>query len=60
MNSASPPAPAVDRALAIFDLDGTLLRTDSFLPFLITYAWRRGRLFPLAVLPFYLDFTSFD
>ncbi len=40
--------------LAVFDLDGTLVRGDSFLPFLISYAWRRRRVWPLLTLPFYL------
>jgi phosphatidylglycerophosphatase C len=41
-------------SLAVFDLDGTLVRGDSFLPFLVSYAWRRRRVRPLLVLPFYL------
>src|SRR5438309_2083924 len=40
--------------LAVFDLDGTLVRDDSFLPFLISYAWRQRRIWPLLVLPVYL------
>ncbi len=53
--SESPPAadPA-GNALVVFDLDGTLIRGDSFLPFLISYAGRRRRLRPMIVLPFYL------
>ncbi|MFO0810228.1 MAG: HAD-IB family hydrolase [Gemmataceae bacterium] len=46
--------PAVDRPLAVFDLDGTLLTRDSFLPFLLGYGLRRRRLRALAVTPFYL------
>jgi phosphatidylglycerophosphatase C len=42
------------RLLAVFDLDGTLLRGDSFLPFLVSYAWRRRRFWPLVTLPFHL------
>lgn len=42
------------RTLAVFDLDGTLIKGDSFLPFLVTYACRRGRIWPLVLLPFYL------
>lgn len=45
----APAAP-----LAVFDLDGTLLRGDSFLPFLVSYAARRRRLWPLVVLPVYV------
>src|SRR4051794_8606863 len=40
--------------LAVFDLDGTLVRGDSFLPFLVSYAWRQRRVWPLVILPFYL------
>jgi phosphatidylglycerophosphatase C len=42
------------RPLAVFDLDGTLLRRDSFLPFLVSYGLRRRRLGPLLALPFEL------
>jgi phosphatidylglycerophosphatase C len=42
------------RPLAVFDLDGTLVRGDTFLPFLVSYAWKRRRLWPLLVLPVYL------
>ncbi len=42
------------QAVAVFDLDGTLTRRDSFLPFLMSYAWRQRRLVPLLVLPFYV------
>src|SRR5262249_49750282 len=45
------PAPPAGTPLAVFDLDGTLLRRDSFLPFLVTYALRRRRVRPLLVLP---------
>jgi phosphatidylglycerophosphatase C len=47
---AAVPAPAV----AIFDLDGTLTREDTFLRFLVTYAIRHRRPTPLAILPFVL------
>ena len=40
--------------VAIFDLDGTLVRGDTFLPFLITYSLRYRRLWPLFSAPFYL------
>lgn len=33
--------------LAVFDLDGTLVQGDTLLPFLVTFAWRRRRLWPL-------------
>ncbi len=39
------------RRLALFDLDGTLVRGDSFLPFLVTYARRNRRWTPLIQLP---------
>ncbi len=40
--------------LAVFDLDGTLIAGDTFLPFLISYAIGRSKLWPLVVLPFHL------
>lgn len=43
-----------DAPLAVFDLDGTLLRGDSFLPFLVSYARRRRRFFPLLLLPLFV------
>jgi phosphatidylglycerophosphatase C len=47
-----PPAPAGKSCLAIFDLDGTLVKGDTFLPFLVTFARRRRRVWPLlAMLP---------
>jgi phosphatidylglycerophosphatase C len=52
--SPLPPAGLGGEALAVFDLDGTLIRGDSFLPFLISYAGRRRRPWPMIVLPFYL------
>ena len=48
------PAIADAPAVAIFDLDGTILRSDSFLPFLVSYALRHRRPVPLVVLPFVL------
>ena len=42
------------RVLAIFDLDGTLIRGDTFLPFLMSYAWRQRLWRPLLTLPFWL------
>jgi phosphatidylglycerophosphatase C len=52
--SVPPPATHQDDPLAIFDLDGTLIRGDSFLPFLVSFAWRRRRFLPILVLPFYV------
>jgi phosphatidylglycerophosphatase C len=49
-----PPVDSPEEALAVFDLDGTLIKGDSFLPFLITYARRGRRLWPIIVLPFYV------
>ena len=43
-----------DRALAIFDLDGTLTRRDTFLPFLLSFSLRNRRRWPLVPLPFVL------
>ena len=40
--------------LAVFDLDGTLIRRDSFLPFVLGYARYRRKLIPLVTLPFWL------
>lgn len=40
------------RPLAIFDLDGTLIRGDTFLPFLISFCRRRRRWWPLVTMPF--------
>jgi phosphatidylglycerophosphatase C len=40
--------------VAVFDLDGTLTRRDTFLPFLVSYAWRQRRFLPLLWLPFYV------
>jgi phosphatidylglycerophosphatase C len=37
--------------VAVFDLDGTLTRIDTFLPFLATYAWRRRKPWRAAVIP---------
>jgi phosphatidylglycerophosphatase C len=38
--------------LAVFDLDGTLTDADTLLPFLVGYARRTGRRWPLARMPF--------
>jgi phosphatidylglycerophosphatase C len=46
--------PAAERPLAVFDLDGTLTRRDTFLPFLISYGWRHGRWLALLSLPFWV------
>jgi phosphatidylglycerophosphatase C len=52
------PAPAAEAAavapLAVFDLDGTLVRGDTLLPFLVSYARRRRALRPLLALPLWL------
>src|SRR5439155_15717618 len=48
------PADGAARGLAVFDLDGTLVKTDTFLPFLVSYALRQRRFRALAVLPIYL------
>jgi len=40
--------------LAVFDLDGTLVRGDTLLPFLSSYARRQWRLGPFVRLPFEL------
>jgi len=37
--------------IAVFDLDGTLLTGDTFLPFVISYAWRHACMRRLLVLP---------
>ena len=50
----NPPQSLDPRPLAVFDLDGTLLTHDSFLPFLVRYTLRRRRFWPLAVLPPYV------
>ena len=42
-----PPTAGREEPLAVFDLDGTLVRGDSFLPFLLSYAWRYRRFRPL-------------
>jgi phosphatidylglycerophosphatase C len=52
--TSSFPGADPEDTLAVFDLDGTLIQGDSFLPFLITYAWRKRRFGPILVLPFYL------
>jgi phosphatidylglycerophosphatase C len=53
----APPAAASGRTgppLAVFDLDGTLVAGDTFLPFLVGYAVRRRKLRALLTLPWYL------
>lgn len=40
--------------LAVFDLDGTLVRGDSFLPFMTGFARSRQRIRPLVSLPFWV------
>lgn len=39
--------------IAVFDLDGTLLAGDTFLPFVISYAWKHRAIRRLLVLPMY-------
>jgi HAD superfamily hydrolase (TIGR01490 family) len=43
-----------DRPLAVFDLDGTLFRGDSLLPFLLGFAWRKQRWHALLAMPLVL------
>jgi phosphatidylglycerophosphatase C len=40
--------------LAVFDLDGTLVARDTFLPFVVSYARRHRLIRPLVTLPTYL------
>jgi HAD superfamily hydrolase (TIGR01490 family) len=47
MSATAAPA----RPVAVFDLDGTLVTRDTLLPFLLSYARSRGRLWPLLYLP---------
>jgi phosphatidylglycerophosphatase C len=47
-------AAAGEHCLAVFDLDDTLVRGDSFLPFLLSYAWRHRRFWPLVIMPWIL------
>src|SRR5262249_30625118 len=55
MNDTAIAADGPDtRTLAIFDLDGTLVTRDTFLPFLIRYALKRRRYWPLLVTPFWI------
>jgi phosphatidylglycerophosphatase C len=42
------------RPLAVFDLDGTLVARDTFLPFLVSYARKKRTFRPLLILPVYL------
>jgi phosphatidylglycerophosphatase C len=42
------------RPLAVFDLDGTLVRGDTFLPFAVGYSRARRRFRPLVTLPVWL------
>ncbi|MBY0527073.1 MAG: HAD-IB family hydrolase [Gemmataceae bacterium] len=45
--------------VAVFDLDGTLVRRDTLLPFLIGYALRARQVWPLVVLPVFLALHAF-
>jgi phosphatidylglycerophosphatase C len=47
------------RPLAVFDLDGTLVSRDTFLPFLISYARARRLVRPLVSLPVHLGLYAF-
>lgn len=49
--ASSASAASVDRPLAVFDLDGTLVRRDTFLPFLISYGRRHRRWRSLLSMP---------
>ena len=51
--AASAPKASMDQpAIALFDLDGTLTTRDTFLPFLLFYARRRRRWWPVCLTPF--------
>jgi phosphatidylglycerophosphatase C len=39
------------KPIAVFDLDGTLVRTDTLMPFLLTYCWRHRRLARMLPVP---------
>lgn len=49
---ADSTPPLEDRPLAVFDLDGTLVRKDTFLPFLFSYGRRYRRYLSCALMPF--------
>jgi phosphatidylglycerophosphatase C len=55
-----PHEAAADRALAVFDLDGTITRHDTLLPFLWACTWRRPWRLPrlLCLLPLGLAFLQ--
>lgn len=46
------PAPPSSPRIAVFDLDGTLTRVDTFLPFLVTFAFKRRMAWRIVVIPF--------
>src|ERR1700680_1863400 len=51
----TPAVPGVESGvLVVFDLDGTLLTSDSFMPFLARHALRRPRLGIVILSPFLL------
>jgi phosphatidylglycerophosphatase C len=52
--TAAPLTASDLRPLAVFDLDGTLVARDTFLPFLVSYALKRRLFRPLLTLPAYL------
>ncbi|MFL5245699.1 MAG: HAD family hydrolase [Gemmataceae bacterium] len=41
-------------ALAIFDLDGTLVHGDTFVPFLMSYTVKKRRFWPIVAMPFWI------
>jgi phosphatidylglycerophosphatase C len=51
MSRAIHPNREYDRPLAVFDLDGTLVRGDSFLPFVLGYARVRRMVRPFVTVP---------
>jgi phosphatidylglycerophosphatase C len=52
---AEPEIDAPSSILAIFDLDGTLITRDSFLPFLLSYTIKHGRFWPIVAMPFWIS-----
>ena len=57
-NNSSDRVLARDRPIAVFDLDGTLVRGDSFLPFVSRFGWRKGRYLGLILLGWYLPLLA--
>ncbi|HET7537568.1 MAG TPA: HAD-IB family hydrolase, partial [Candidatus Didemnitutus sp.] len=52
--STPASSPSASRPVACFDLDGTLVKGDSFLPFLLTFTVRQGGWWKLLILPGWL------